>query len=109
MADRQRSSVRRWAQLALGAAIVMYGIVGFPTPQDTAPNEAAADTQTTLSSYCAPRPPPETGCVYRSQTVPVPHRHKVIRPNPPPPPFPWHLYEVPETLSWLVRPLFGIR
>ena len=51
MANRQRSSVRRWAQLALGAVIVMYGIVGFPTPQDTDPPEAAADTQTGLV-YC---------------------------------------------------------
>ena len=45
MANRQRSSVRRWAQLALGAAIVMYGIVGFPTPQDLDLPEAAADNQ----------------------------------------------------------------
>ena len=43
MANRQRSSVRRWAQLALGAAIVMYGIVGFPTPQDLDLPEADAD------------------------------------------------------------------
>ena len=75
MANRQRSSVRRWAQLALGAAIVMHGIAGFPTPQDADPNEAAADTQ-----Y-------------------FPHTHRVVRPNPPPPPFPWHLYEVPDWLQ----------
>ena len=75
MANRQRSSVRRWAQLALGAAIVMHGIAGFPTPQDPDPPEAAADSQT--HRFCYNVGEWNESCYNRH---PRPHTH------PPPPP-----------------------
>ena len=55
MTDTRRNARRRWALYAVVAAVVLYGIVGFPTPDDlvTDPGAvlgfdiapAAADTQ----------------------------------------------------------------
>ena len=42
MRGEERLSIRRWAQLALCAAVVTYGIVGFPTPNDPHQRQAAA-------------------------------------------------------------------
>ena len=32
MSKQQSRSLRRWGLVAVGVAVVLYGIVGFPTP-----------------------------------------------------------------------------
>ena len=45
MTDNPRFSIRRWAQAALAAALVVYGIVGFPTPSNLESQQAAAQNR----------------------------------------------------------------
>ena len=49
---------RRWAQLALIAAVAMYGIVGFPNPADPELSQAAAHPQPPPGHSHTPRPRP---------------------------------------------------
>ena len=62
MTDNPRLSTgRRWAQLALIAAVVMYGIVGFPNPVDPELPQASAhppDSPHTPPPKPKPKPPP---------------------------------------------------
>ena len=44
MTDTPRLSIQRWAQIALSAVLVLYGIAGFPTPQNPHPQQAAAQS-----------------------------------------------------------------
>ena len=55
-------SLRKWAQLAFGATIIFYGVVGFPTPSDPEPSRALADCDALghTHSICYNRPEPET-------------------------------------------------
>ena len=55
-------SLRKWAQLAFGATIIFYGVVGFPTPSDPEPSRALADCDALghTHSSCYNRPDPET-------------------------------------------------
>ena len=51
MTDNPRLLIRRWAQLACGATLILYGIVGFPTPDNLQPRQAAA--QSTCFIFCS--------------------------------------------------------
>ncbi len=42
MTDTRRHARRRWALYAVVAAVVLYGIVGFPTPDDLVTDPGAA-------------------------------------------------------------------
>ena len=71
-ATRRSFGSRRWVQLALIVAVAVYGLVGFPTPDD-APPAAAHDRQSCIHV--------EAGVAYNPpRCTSVPHEHDTYPP-----------------------------
>ena len=51
MSAPRRSGPRRWLLVAAGVAVILYGIVGFPTPNDPEPDAAHADRRRTCITH----------------------------------------------------------
>ena len=72
MPDTRRSFHRRWLLVAVGVAVTLYGIVGFPTPNDPDPEVALADRQRTCYDVFWNQPVDPPICVK------IPHVHEEV-------------------------------